>query len=139
MGMIAEFKEFINKGNMIDLAVGLVAGAAFGKLISSFVDGVVLPPIGKLISGVNFSDMKYVLDPAIAEVKDATGKIITAAKPEAAIKYGEFFQSIIDFLLVMFVIFLVVKAYNRWKKEAPPPPPSSTDTLLGEIRDLLKR
>jgi large conductance mechanosensitive channel len=117
----------------------LVAGAAFGKLISSFVDGVVLPPIGKLISGVNFSDMKYVLDPAIAEVKDATGKIITAAKPEAAIKYGEFFQNIIDFLLVMFVIFLVVKAYNRWKKEAPPPPPSSTDTLLGEIRDLLKR
>lgn len=133
MSMTSEFREFISKGNVLDLAIGVVIGAAFGKIISTFVDGIIMPPIGKVLGGVNFSDLKYVLDPAVV---DAAGKV---TKPEAAILYGTFIQSVIDFLIIAFVIFLVVKAYNRMRAAEPPPPPSATETLLTEIRDALKK
>lgn len=133
MSMTSEFKEFISKGNVLDLAIGVVIGAAFGKIVSTFVDGIIMPPIGKALGGVNFSDLKYVLDPAVV---DAAGKV---TKPEAAILYGAFIQSFIDFLIIAFVIFLVVKAYNRMRATEPPPPPSATETLLTEIRDALKK
>jgi large conductance mechanosensitive channel len=127
--MIKEFKEFIMKGNVLDLAVALIIGAAFGKIVSSFVADVLMPPIGLAMGGVNFTDLQYVL-------KDAVGEA-----GAVAIKYGSFLQTIIDFLIVAFAIFMVVKAYNRLNKPAeaaPDPGPSAEETLLGEIRDLLK-
>jgi len=135
MSLISEFKEFINKGNVIDLAVGVVIGAAFNKIVGAFVDGILMPPIGQILGGKNFADMKYQLSPAIT---DASGKITT---PENAIMYGNAILAIIQFLITAFFIFLFVKAYNNMKKEAAaaPPAPSSTDILLGEIRDALKK
>lgn len=138
MGMFQEFKEFINKGNVLDLAVGMVTGAAFGKIVSTLVEKVIMPPIGVLLGRVNFSDLKIVLQDAVS---DAAGKVTT---PEVAIGYGAFLQAIIDFLIIMFVIFMVVKAYNNMKKQeaaapAAPPAPSNEEVLLSEIRDLLKK
>lgn len=141
MGMMKEFKEFAMKGSLIDIAVGFVMGAAFGKLVSSFVDGMVMPVVGKLTSGVDFSEMSYKLQEGVAESKDAAGNVI-AAVPEVAIKYGAFITTIIDFVIVAFVMFMVIKAINRMKKAEPAPPPagpSSTDKLLMEIRDSLKK
>ncbi|TAE47887.1 MAG: large-conductance mechanosensitive channel protein MscL [Bacteroidetes bacterium] len=142
--MLKEFKAFIVQGNVLDLAIGVIIGAAFGKIVSALVDKVLMPPIGYLLGGVNFSDLKIVLAAATAEVKDAAGAIAVAAKPEVAIGYGAFLQAIIDFLIVAFVIFMVVKAYNSTKKkevEAPAAPagPSEEVKLLTEIRDALKK
>ncbi|HWQ35314.1 MAG TPA: large-conductance mechanosensitive channel protein MscL [Blastocatellia bacterium] len=133
MGMAKDFGDFIKRGNVIDLAIGVVIGAAFGKVVASVVDGIIMPPIGKVLGGVNFSDLKYVLDPAIT---DAAGKV---TKPEAAILYGAFIQTVIEFLIIAFVVFLIVKAYNRMRATEPPPPPTPTESLLADIRDLLKR
>ena len=138
MGMIKEFKEFALKGNLIDMAIAFVMGAAFTKLTSAFIDGMVMPLVGQLSSGVDFKDLKKVLTP---EVKDAAGKITS---PEVAIKYGAFINVAIEFLIVAFVMFMVIKAINKMKKkeaEAPAAPaePSSTDKLLIEIRDALKK
>jgi large conductance mechanosensitive channel len=138
MGMIREFKEFAMKGNLVDMAVAFVMGAAFGKLVTSFIDGMIMPLIGKVISGIDFKDMKYVLSP---ELKDASGKIIS---PESAVRYGEFITVFIDFLLVAFVMFLVVKAMNKIKKKqeaetAAPPEMSTQEKLLTEIRDALRK
>jgi len=135
MGMISEFKEFINKGNVVDLAVGVVIGGAFGKIVTSFVDDLLMPVIGNAIGGVSFKDLKYVFAPAVL---DATGKVVT---PENAIRYGSFVQTILDFLIVAFAVFLVVKAVNKIKKaeEAAAAAPSTTEVLLTEIRDLLKK
>lgn len=135
MGMISEFKEFIAKGNVLDLAVGVVIGAAFGKIVSGLVDGIIMPLISMLTGGVDVSGWKHVINPAQI---GADGKEIAA---EVAIKYGDFIQAIINFLIVAFVIFLVVKAYNRMRKpaEAAPAGPSEEVLLLRDIRDSLKK
>lgn len=129
--MIKEFKEFIMKGNVLDLAVAVIIGGAFGAIVSSFVDDVIMPPIGFLLGGVDFSDLKLILS--------AAGE----GTEEVAVRYGIFLQRIIDFLIIALVIFIVIKAYNRISKkqeeEAPAPAgPTETD-LLTEIRDLLKK
>lgn len=131
MSVISEFKAFAVKGNVVDMAVGIILGAAFGKIVSSFVGDVVMPPIGVLVGGVNFSDLAVTL-------KAAKGEL-----PAVVLAYGKFIQSIIDFIIIAFAIFMGVKVINRLKKEeaaAPvqPPEPTTEAVLLGEIRDLLK-
>ena len=136
MSVIKEFKEFAMKGNLIDMAIAFVMGGSFGKLVSSFIDGMVMPVVGKVTAGVDFKSLKYVLS---AEQKDAAGKVITA---EAAIKYGEFITVFIDFLLIAFCMFLLIKTMNRLKKPEKPEPapePTADQKLLTEIRDLLQK
>lgn len=138
MSMMKEFKEFAMKGNLVDMALAFVMGAAFGKVVSGFIDGIVMPLVGKLVAGVDFASLKYVLSEA---QMDASGKVIAA---EASIKYGEFINIIINFILVAFVMFIIIKAMNKMKKKqeaAPmtPAPPTEDQTLLREIRDLLKK
>ncbi len=134
--MISEFKEFISKGNVVDLAVGVIIGAAFGKIVTALVEGVVMPAISMLTGGVSFKDWKHVITPAVMD--PATGKEKVA---EVAIKYGDFIQTCIDFLLIAFVIFLFLKAYNRMRKPevAADAPPSEEVLLLRDIRDSLKK
>ena len=144
MGFIKEFKDFAMRGNLIDFAVGVVVGGAFGKVTSSFVDGMVMPVVGKIIGGADFSELKYKIQDGGKEVMDAAGNITTKAVPEVFIKYGEFITSIIDFMVVAFVMFLVIKAMNKMKEKeaetpAAPPAPTKEETLLTEIRDLLKK
>ena len=141
MGLLKEFKEFAVKGNLVDIAVGFVMGATFTKIVTSFVDGMVMPIVGMLTGGVDFSDKVMVLKQASAEVKDAAGNVITAASPAIDLKYGAFITNVIDFVVVAFVVFMVIKALNKLKQEAPPanPAPYSTDLLLTEIRDALKK
>jgi large conductance mechanosensitive channel len=142
MGMLKEFKEFAMKGNLIDMAIGVVMAGAFGKVVSAFIDGMVMPAVGMLTGGVDFKDMVVRLKPAVAEVKDAAGLITTPASPEVAIKYGTFITEIISFLVVATVVFMVIKAINKMKKaeaEAAPAPPPAQEVLLTEIRDLLKK
>jgi large conductance mechanosensitive channel len=130
--MWREFKVFINRGNVMDLAVGVIIGAAFGKIVSSVVDDLISPMLGKITGGIDLSRMALSLG-----TKTDGDKIV-----EVAIKYGSFAQSVINFLIVAFVIFLLVKAYNRLRKDTPKeesaPPPTPTESLLAEIRDLLK-
>ncbi|MBL8167669.1 MAG: large-conductance mechanosensitive channel protein MscL [Acidobacteria bacterium] len=125
-----EFKEFINKGNVVDLAIGVIIGGAFGKIVTSIVDDLVMPPIGKVLAGIDFKALKLVIGTHV----EADGKVT-----EVAIKYGNFIQTAIEFLIIAFVIFLLVKAYNRMRQAAPPPPPTPSEALLTEIRDLLKK
>jgi len=130
MGMMAEFKDFAMKGNVVDMAVGIVIGGAFGKIVSSFVNDVLMPPIGMALGGVSFSDLAVVLQEATADAAAVT------------MNYGSFIQTLIDFIIIAFAIFMVVKAMNNMKKkeeEAPaePPGPSAEESLLTEIRDLL--
>lgn len=137
MGMLKEFKDFAMKGNLIDLAVGFVMGAAFTAVSTSFINGIVMPLVS-LIAGKDFSAWKIVLRKA---EMDATGVV---TKPETAILYGSFISAVIYFIIVAFVMFLVIKAINAMKKkeaEAPaaPPAPSAQEVLLAEIRDLLKK
>ncbi len=134
MGMLTEFKQFAMRGNVVDLAVGVIIGAAFGKIVTALVDGIIMPPIGLAAGGVNFRELAYILKPALL---DATGKIVA---PAVAIQYGAFAQTVIDFLIIAFVIFVMVKAMNTLKrKEVPPPaPPSDEIKLLTEIRDALR-
>lgn len=140
MGFIKEFKEFAMKGSLVDIAVAFVMGGAFGKVVSSFTDGIVSPLIG-MIGGADLSKNVYVLKEAVKEVKDASGTVITEAVAEVAIKWGDFLTAIINFIIVAFVMFLVIKAINKMKKkqEEAPAGPSSTDALLMEIRDSLKK
>jgi large conductance mechanosensitive channel len=142
MSFIKEFKEFAIRGNLVDTAVAFVMGASFGKIVSSFVDGIVMPLVGMLTGGVDFNDKKWVLKDAIPEVKDAAGKVVSKAILEVSVKYGTFLTNLIDFIIVAFAVFMVIKAINKMKKEeaAPAPAaPSSTDQLLMEIRDSLKK
>ncbi|MBK7683406.1 MAG: large-conductance mechanosensitive channel protein MscL [Bacteroidetes bacterium] len=144
MSFIKEFKEFAVKGNLIDFAIGVVVGGAFGKVTTAFVDGMVMPVVGKLIGGQNFSDLKLKIQDGSKEVLDSAGNIVSTSVPEVYIKYGEFITTVIDFTVVAFVMFLVIKAMNKLKKnenEAPaaPPAPTKEEILLGEIRDLLKK
>lgn len=131
MSIMKEFKEFAVKGNVIDMAVGIVIGVAFGKIISSFVADVIMPPIGVFIGGVDFSSLAFT-------IREASGDL-----PAVLISYGKFIQTLIDFLVIAFVIFMALKGINSLKKpeeEAPPEPPkpSNEEVLLKEIRDLLK-
>ncbi|MDP1810065.1 MAG: large-conductance mechanosensitive channel protein MscL [Sediminibacterium sp.] len=144
MGMIKEFKEFAMKGNLVDIAVAFVMGASFGKIVSSFVDGIVMPLVGMLTGGVDFTDKVLVLKQAVPAEQDAAGKLVTPAIAEVAIQYGAFVTNLFDFVVVAFSVFLVIKAINRMKKtEAPAPAvpkePSATEQLLAEIRDALKK
>lgn len=132
MSLIQEFKAFAARGNVIDMAVGIIIGAAFGKIVSSFVGDIIMPPIGIILGGVDFSDLAVVLKAAEGET------------PAVVIAYGKFIQTIIDFLIIAFAIFMGVKAMNSMKKqaeEAPAAPaaPTKDQELLSEIRDLLKQ
>ncbi len=132
--MLKEFKNFAMKGNVLDLAVAVIIGGAFGKIVSSFVNDVLMPPIGLLMGNTDFSDLKLVLK----EGTDAVAPV--------TLNYGVFINTVIDFLIVAFAIFMVIKAFNKIQKKkaeapAPPPPPpvpSKEETLLAEIRDILK-
>ncbi|MEZ4999954.1 MAG: large-conductance mechanosensitive channel protein MscL [Bacteroidales bacterium] len=131
MGFIKEFKDFAVRGNVIDMAVGIIVGAAFGKIVSSFVGDVIMPPIGVLVGGVDFTSLAIT-------IKQAAGD-----DPAVTLGYGKFIQTLIDFAIIAFAIFLAVKGMNTLKKketEAPkaPPAPTKEEILLTEIRDLLK-
>ena len=134
MGMMAEFREFIAKGNVLDLAVGVVIGAAFGKIVTTLVDKVIMPPIGLLIGGVDFSKLGIVLKEATI---DAAGKEV----PAVVLAYGELINALIQFAIIAFAIFLVVKAANRMRRpvEAAPEATAEEVLLLREIRDSLRR
>ena len=136
--LIQEFKDFAVKGNAVDMAVGVIIGGAFGKIVSSIVDDIIMPPIGWLIGGVNFSDLKYTL-PQV----EIPG--VTAAAP-ATINYGNFLQTLLDFIIIAFCVFMMVKGISKLSKKkeeepaapAPDPEPTNEEKLLSEIRDLLK-
>lgn len=135
MAVLKEFKDFAMRGNVVDLAVGIIIGGAFGKIVSSLVADIIMPPIGLLISGITFADIKWTMKDA---VMDASGKII---KNAVTLNVGNFILAIIDFLIIAFAIFLLVKGLNRLqkKKEEPvAPPPTKQEALLTEIRDLLR-
>ena len=143
MGMIKEFKDFAMRGNVIDMAVGIVIGAAFGKIVSSFVADVVMPPIGIVTGGVDFTEMKLTLQEGVAAVPASAGVEAVEAISAVTINYGSFINVVIDFIIIAFAIFLVIKAMNAAKKKeeaapAAPPKPSNEEVLLGEIRDALK-
>ena len=132
MSMMSEFKDFAMRGNVVDMAVGIVIGGAFGKIVSSFVSDVLMPPIGMMMGGVDFSDLAVVLQEASGEVAAVT------------INYGSFIQTVVDFVIIAFAIFMVVRAMSNMKKkeeEAPaePPKPSTEEVLLTEIRDALRK
>jgi large conductance mechanosensitive channel len=131
MSLIAEFKQFAMRGNVVDMAIGIIIGGAFGKIVSSFVGDVMMPPLGMLIGGVDFTDLSVTLAAA------------TESAPAVVLAYGKFIQTIIDFTIIAFAIFLLIKAMNRMQKKeeakpAEPPPPPAQEVLLREIRDLLK-
>lgn len=131
MSILQEFKDFAIKGNVIDMSVGIIVGAAFGKIVSSFVADVVMPPIGVLVGGVDFTKLAIT-------IKEAAGDA-----PAVTLKYGNFIQTMVDFTIIASAIFVVVKLINNLKKKeaaipAPPPEPSKEELLLTEIRDLLK-
>ena len=146
MSVIKEFKEFAMKGNVVDLAVGVIIGAAFGKVVSSAVADIIMPPIGKIMGGVNFSDLFINLDPSkhLPNGDPVTSLAQAKTTGVAVIAYGQFFSTILDFLIVAFCIFLMIKAINAMKrKPAAPVPvvvvePPAQEKLLMEIRDLLK-
>ncbi len=129
MSMIKEFKEFAMRGSVVDLAVGIIIGAAFGKIVTSIVNDVIMPPIGILVGGVDFSNLSITLKDAIPP------------NPAVVIRYGVFLNTVIDFIIVAFAIFLLIRAINAFKKkeEAAPAPPPRQEVLLTEIRDLLKK
>jgi len=131
MGMMKEFREFAMRGNVMDMAVGIVIGGAFGKIVSSFVADVIMPPLGLLIGGMDFSELAVTLQEAVGETAAVT------------IGYGKFIQTVLDFVIIAFAIFLVVKGMNSLKRKkeaapAAPPKPSKEEELLTDIRDLLK-
>jgi large conductance mechanosensitive channel len=128
-GLAQEFKTFVMRGNVLDLAVAVVLGAAFGKIVSSFVADVLMPPIGLLVGGVDFSWIAWTLKPA------------AGGKPAVTLNIGKFIQTVVDFLIVAFAIFLVVRTVNRMRREEPqaPPAPTAEERLLTEIRDLLRQ
>ncbi len=131
MSMMSEFREFAMRGNVVDMAVGIVIGGAFGKIVSSFVNDILMPPLGMAIGGVDFSQLSVVLREAAGEAEAVT------------LNYGSFIQTVVDFVIIAFAIFMVIKAMNSMKKKeeekpAEPPKPSAEENLLSEIRDLLK-
>ena len=144
MGFIKEFKEFALKGNLVDIAVAFVMGGAFGKVVSTFTEKMVAPLIGLLTGGTNFYDKKLILKSEVAEVKDPAGAVVVPHGDEVAIEWGAFVTVIIDFIIVAFVMFLIIKGLNALKKKesetpAEPPAPTATEQLLAEIRDELRK
>jgi large conductance mechanosensitive channel len=138
-----EFKKFISRGNVIDMAVGLILATYFGAIIKSLVNDIIMPPLGQLLGGVDFSEMKYIIQ-SVAEESAGGSKAVA----EVAIYYGQFINTIITFVIVAFAIFMVVKYYNKMKEKmekeeveepSAPPAPSNEEVLLTEIRDLLKK
>lgn len=132
MKILEEFKAFAMKGNVVDMAVGIIIGVAFGKIITSVVTDIVMPPIGLLVGGVNFTDLKIVMKAALGET------------PAVTLNYGNFLQAVFDFLIVAFAVFMMIKAMNAAKKKpevtpVAPPAPTKEEILLTEIRDLLKK
>jgi len=132
MGLMKEFKDFAMRGNVIDMAVGIIIGAAFGKIVASLVNDVLMPPLGLLVGNVNFTDLAITLKEAVGD------------SPAVLLKYGAFIQTIFDFIIIAFAIFMMIKWINKLKKkekEAPaaPPAPSKQEVLLTEIRDILKQ
>jgi large conductance mechanosensitive channel len=137
MGMLSEFKQFAMRGNVVDLAVGVIIGGAFGKIVSSFVADVLMPPIGVLLGGTDFTGLKIILKNKVVEADKVVSQAVT-------LNYGNFIQATIDFLIIAFSIFMMIKLINSVnKKEIPAPAPpaelSNEEKLLTEIRDLLKR
>lgn len=139
MKIIQEFKEFALKGNVADMAVGIIIGAAFGKIVSSLVNDIIMPPIGLLLGGVDFTDLKIILKEGSV---DQAGNAVSAV----ALNYGTFIQTTLDFLIVAFAIFFMIKAMNNLKRRRgeatpppPPPAPSNEEILLTQIRDLLRK
>ncbi|MCI7776469.1 MAG: large-conductance mechanosensitive channel protein MscL [Bacteroidaceae bacterium] len=139
MSFIQDFKAFALKGNVVDMAVGVIIGGAFGKIVTSIVNNIIMPPIGVLTGGMDFTDLKLVLKDAVKEGDQVVSEAVT-------LNYGQFIQDVVDFLIIAFCIFLMVKgiaALSRKKEEkpaepAPAPEPSAEEKLLTEIRDLLK-
>lgn len=144
MGFVKEFKEFAMKGNLIDMAVGVVIGGAFAKIVSAFIDGIVMPVVAMLAGKTNFNDIVFTLKAGTAAVMDTAGNITTAATDPTVMKIGSFITVTIDFIIVAFVVFMVIKGINRMKKKqaeaapAPPPGPTKEEVLLTEIRDALR-
>ncbi len=144
MGLISEFREFAIKGNMVDMAVGIVIGGAFGTIVSTLVNKIVMPPIGMLTAGIDFGSLKLVLKDGVEAVKEGD-RVVTPAVPEVAIGYGEFINALLSFLIVAICLFIVVKMINtarakfeKEQEEAPPPGPTKDQELLMEIRDAIK-
>ncbi|MFN5346220.1 MAG: large-conductance mechanosensitive channel protein MscL [Bacteroidota bacterium] len=141
MAILDEFKAFALKGNLIDFAVGVVVGGGFTKITSTFIDGIVMPLIGKVVGGQDFSELKFKIQDGTKEVLDASGNIVNRAVPEVYIRYGEFISAVIDFFMVALVMFFVVKAMNKLRKKAEEETIAvkpNQEILLEEIRDLLK-
>lgn len=148
---LQDFKAFAMKGNVIDMAVGVIIGGAFGKIVTSVVNDLIMPTVGMLVGGVNFTDLKLTMKEVVPEKLNEAGEVIEAAVPAVTLNYGNFLQQTFDFLIIAFCIFLMVKGIaklnNMKKKEeeapaeptpAPAPEPSAEEKLLTEIRDLLK-
>lgn len=143
MSFVKEFKEFAMRGNVVDMAVGVIVGGAFGKIVTSLVNDIIMPGIGVITGGANFTEFKYVLQPE--KVDGVTQEVIT---PEVAITWGSFVQTVFDFLIIAFCIFIAIKVMNKFirnkkaeEAQAPatPPEPTKEEVLLTEIRDLLKK
>ena len=145
---LQDFKAFAMKGNVVDMAVGVIIGGAFGKIVTSVVNDIIMPPIGLFVGGVNFTDLKWVMKDAIPEQLNEAGEVIQAAAPAVTLNYGNFLQQTFDFLIIAFSIFLFVSLIKKMSEKkkaeeapaapAPPPAPSKEEILLTEIRDLLK-
>ena len=148
---LQDFKAFAMKGNVVDMAVGVIIGGAFGKIVTSVVNDIFMPVIGMLVGGVNFTDLKITLKEGVAEQLNEAGEVVQAAVPAVTLNYGNFLQQTFDFLIIAFSIFLFIslikKVTEKMKKEeepapapapAPDPEPSNEEKLLAEIRDLLK-
>lgn len=139
--MLKEFKEFAFKGNLIDMAVGIIIGGAFGTVVKSLVNNVFMPPLGQIMAGIDFTKMKVVLQDEVKEVKNEAGEVTTAGVAEVAINYGQFITDLIAFVLMAFAVFIVVKkvlASMKKEEEAKPAEPPKQEVLLEEIRDVLK-
>lgn len=145
MGFFKEFRDFAMRGNVVDLAVGFILGGAFNAIVSSMVKDIMMPPLGWVMGGVDFSDKKMILQaaaPEKTEVVDGTTTVIAKALPEVSLNYGLFINAIIQFIIMAFALFILIKAMNQLKKKeaaapAPPPGPTREEALLTEIRDLL--